>query len=261
MAFRSTSFRPDGCQEPARARSAACARCSPVGVRREGSTRTSPDAVIGFGGYPAVPGSARRERHGHPDCPSRAECGARTRQPFPCRRGCGHRDGLYGGRPDEAARYDEKTVLVGNPVRDAIAKLGETPFPPFDEYAPFKILVTGGSQGATVLSKVVPEGLGLLSPSLAPAPAGDAAVPARRHRRGPYELCPARHSRRADDLYRGHAGQAGRGASGHRALRRFDCRGADRRRPTRDPHSLSGRYRRPSDCERHATSPKRVARA
>ena len=57
-------------------------------------------------------------------------------------------------------------VLVGNPVREAIAKLGETPFPPFDEYAPFKILVTGGSQGATVLSKVVPEGLGLLSPSL-----------------------------------------------------------------------------------------------
>ena len=52
------------------------------------------------------------------------------------------------------------------PVREAIAKLGETPFPPFDEYAPFKILVTGGSQGAKVLSKVVPEGLGMLPPSL-----------------------------------------------------------------------------------------------
>ena len=63
-------------------------------------------------------------------------------------------------------RLQSKVVLVGNPVREAIAKLGETPFPAFDQYAPFKILVTGGSQGATVLSKVVPEGLGLLSPSL-----------------------------------------------------------------------------------------------
>ncbi len=64
------------------------------------------------------------------------------------------------------ARNRKKVVLVGNPVRAEIGRLGEQPFPAFDEYAPFKILVTGGSQGATVLSKVVPEGLGQLSPSL-----------------------------------------------------------------------------------------------
>ena len=63
-------------------------------------------------------------------------------------------------------RYQEKTVLVGNPVREEIARLGEMPFPPFDEVAPLKILVTGGSQGATILSEVVPEGLGMLEPSL-----------------------------------------------------------------------------------------------
>jgi UDP-N-acetylglucosamine--N-acetylmuramyl-(pentapeptide) pyrophosphoryl-undecaprenol N-acetylglucosamine transferase len=51
-------------------------------------------------------------------------------------------------------------------VRESIARLGELPFPPFDEVAPLKILVTGGSQGATVLSQVVPEGLGMLEPSL-----------------------------------------------------------------------------------------------
>jgi UDP-N-acetylglucosamine--N-acetylmuramyl-(pentapeptide) pyrophosphoryl-undecaprenol N-acetylglucosamine transferase len=62
--------------------------------------------------------------------------------------------------------YAGKVVLVGNPVRDEIARLGELPFPPFDEIAPLKILVTGGSQGATVLSTIVPEGLGLLQPSL-----------------------------------------------------------------------------------------------
>jgi UDP-N-acetylglucosamine--N-acetylmuramyl-(pentapeptide) pyrophosphoryl-undecaprenol N-acetylglucosamine transferase len=57
-------------------------------------------------------------------------------------------------------------VVVGNPVRDEVAKLGELPYPPFDDVAPLKILVTGGSQGASVLSDVVPDGLGLLQPSL-----------------------------------------------------------------------------------------------
>jgi len=63
-------------------------------------------------------------------------------------------------------KYEGKVVLVGNPVREEIARLGEMPFPPFDEIAPLKILITGGSQGATVLGEVVPEGLGLLKPSL-----------------------------------------------------------------------------------------------
>jgi UDP-N-acetylglucosamine--N-acetylmuramyl-(pentapeptide) pyrophosphoryl-undecaprenol N-acetylglucosamine transferase len=57
-------------------------------------------------------------------------------------------------------------VLVGNPVREEISRLGELPFPPFDEIAPLKILVTGGSQGASILGQVVPEGLGLLQPQL-----------------------------------------------------------------------------------------------
>jgi UDP-N-acetylglucosamine--N-acetylmuramyl-(pentapeptide) pyrophosphoryl-undecaprenol N-acetylglucosamine transferase len=64
------------------------------------------------------------------------------------------------------SKYADKTVLVGNPVREEIARLGELPFPPFDEIAPLKILIAGGSQGATVLGQVVPEGLGLLEPSL-----------------------------------------------------------------------------------------------
>jgi UDP-N-acetylglucosamine--N-acetylmuramyl-(pentapeptide) pyrophosphoryl-undecaprenol N-acetylglucosamine transferase len=64
------------------------------------------------------------------------------------------------------SRYASKAVLVGNPVRESVARLGELPFPPFDEFAPLKILITGGSQGATILGQIVPEGLGLLQPSL-----------------------------------------------------------------------------------------------
>ena len=51
-------------------------------------------------------------------------------------------------------------------MRAAVVRLGEMPLPEFDETAPLKILVTGGSQGASVLSEVVPAGLGALPPSL-----------------------------------------------------------------------------------------------
>ena len=89
-------------------------------------------------------------------------------------------------------RYRAKAVLVGNPVREEIAKLGELPFPAFDEFAPLKILVTGGSQGATVLGEVVPAGLGLLAAFASPPAAGRPAMPPRRYRAGPRPLCRAR---------------------------------------------------------------------
>ncbi|WP_395621784.1 undecaprenyldiphospho-muramoylpentapeptide beta-N-acetylglucosaminyltransferase [Sphingomonas daechungensis] len=124
-----------------------------------------PDAVIGFGGYPAVPAllaassmkipTVLHEQNAVLGRANRFLAGEATAIAT-----------AYNEVERIKKSYNDKVVLVGNPVREAIAKLGEVPFPPFDEYAPFKILVTGGSQGATVLSKVVPEGLGLLSPSL-----------------------------------------------------------------------------------------------
>ncbi len=51
-------------------------------------------------------------------------------------------------------------------MRELVARLGTMPFPEFDETAPLKILVTGGSQGATVLGQVVPDALGMLPPKL-----------------------------------------------------------------------------------------------
>jgi UDP-N-acetylglucosamine--N-acetylmuramyl-(pentapeptide) pyrophosphoryl-undecaprenol N-acetylglucosamine transferase len=124
-----------------------------------------PDAVVGFGGYPAVPALMAASSRGIPSV-------------------LHEQNGVLGRAnrflANEAAviatafaqvdrlksRHRDKVVLVGNPVREEIVRLGEQPFPPFDESAPFKILVTGGSQGASVLSNVVPEGLGMLPASL-----------------------------------------------------------------------------------------------
>lgn len=124
-----------------------------------------PDAVIGFGGYPAFPALLAASSLGIPTLlhEQNAVVGRVNRL-------------LAGGAAAIGIAYDQvdrlkpaqraKAVVIGNPVREEIARLGELPFPPFDEIAPLKILVTGGSQGATILARVVPEGLGLLTPSL-----------------------------------------------------------------------------------------------
>src|SRR3546814_20837517 len=59
----------------------------------------------------------------------------------------------------------EKTVMVGNPVREEIRALREQPYPALRDEGLFRVLVVGGSQAATVLSDIVPDGLGLLHPT------------------------------------------------------------------------------------------------
>lgn len=59
-------------------------------------------------------------------------------------------------------KYEDRSHLVGNPVRQAVLDLRMRPYPPLDEDGIFRVLVTGGSQGASVLSQVVPDGLALL---------------------------------------------------------------------------------------------------
>ena len=124
-----------------------------------------PDAVIGFGGYPAFPALLAASSLGIPTLlhEQNAVLGRVNRL-------------LAGDAAAIGIAYDQverlkprqraKAVVIGNPVREEIARLGELPFPPFDEIAPLKILVTGGSQGASILARIVPEGLGLLAPAL-----------------------------------------------------------------------------------------------
>ena len=125
----------------------------------------TPDAVVGFGGYPAFPALLAASSLSVPTIlhEQNAVLGRVNR--------------LLAGEAAAIAtsyeqvdrlkpRFANKTVLVGNPVREEVTRLGEAPLPPFDETAPLKILITGGSQGATVLGQVVPEALGALAPSL-----------------------------------------------------------------------------------------------
>ncbi|HEY7959039.1 MAG TPA: undecaprenyldiphospho-muramoylpentapeptide beta-N-acetylglucosaminyltransferase [Sphingomicrobium sp.] len=124
-----------------------------------------PDAVVGFGGYPAFPSLLAASAMRIPTVlhEQNAVMGRVNRLLAGDAEAIGT---AYNEIDRLKPNYQRKAVLVGNPVREEIARLGELPFPPFDEVAPLKILVTGGSQGATVLSQVVPQGLGMLEPSL-----------------------------------------------------------------------------------------------
>jgi UDP-N-acetylglucosamine--N-acetylmuramyl-(pentapeptide) pyrophosphoryl-undecaprenol N-acetylglucosamine transferase len=124
-----------------------------------------PDAVVGFGGYPAFPSLLAASALKIPTVihDQNAVMGRVNR----LLAGEAEAIGTAYDQIDRLKpRYAGKVTLVGNPVREEIARLGELPFPSFDEVAPLKILVTGGSQGATILSQVVPAGLGMLEPSL-----------------------------------------------------------------------------------------------
>lgn len=134
-------------------------------LRPDAYRNHKPDAVVGFGGYPAFPALLAASSLRIPTVlhEQNAVLGRVNRLL------AGEAAAIATAYPEVERlkpKYEDKTVVVGNPVRESIAKLGELPFPPFDEIAPLKILVTGGSQGATVLGKIVPEGLGLLHPAL-----------------------------------------------------------------------------------------------
>ncbi|WP_425228282.1 undecaprenyldiphospho-muramoylpentapeptide beta-N-acetylglucosaminyltransferase [Sphingomonas sp.] len=120
-----------------------------------------PAAVIGFGGYPAFPAllAAFAEKIPTAVHEQNAVLGRVNR--------------LVARRVDAiATSYDEterlptrlagKVHVVGNPVREAVLRLRTKPYPLLEEDGIFRVLVTGGSQGASVLSQVVPDGLAML---------------------------------------------------------------------------------------------------
>lgn len=124
-----------------------------------------PSAVIGFGGYPAYPAliAARAAKIPTAVHEQNAVLGRVNRMV------ANWVTAIATSYPD-VARITEKNLkkvtLVGNPVRDEILELRGQPYPAIDGEAVFSILVVGGSQGATVLSDVVPDGLAMLPPAL-----------------------------------------------------------------------------------------------
>ncbi len=130
---------------------------------RKAFKRLKPWAVIGFGGYPSYP--ALMAALGRKDITliheQNSVLGRSNRQivkqvdavacAFPVLRMA-------------PAEMEGRVQVVGNPVRPDIRALYDQPYPAIDPI--IRILVTGGSQGAKILSETVPQALALLPVSL-----------------------------------------------------------------------------------------------
>lgn len=124
-----------------------------------------PSAVIGFGGYPAYPAliAARSAKVPTAVHEQNAVLGRVNRMV------ANWVNAIATSYPDVARiapKNLKKVTLVGNPVRDEILELRDQPFPAIDGESVFSVLVVGGSQGASILSSVVPDGLAMLPPAL-----------------------------------------------------------------------------------------------
>ncbi len=119
--------------------------------------RDKPDVVVGFGGYPSIPalGAATLLKIPRMIHEQNGILG-RVNQVFATR--VAHvACGVWPTDLPEGASGSH----TGNPVRAAVLERAAAPYIPPGEY-PMSVLVMGGSQGARILSDVVPEALAAL---------------------------------------------------------------------------------------------------
>jgi UDP-N-acetylglucosamine--N-acetylmuramyl-(pentapeptide) pyrophosphoryl-undecaprenol N-acetylglucosamine transferase len=126
--------------------------------------KSKPQCVIGFGGYPTFP-------------PFLAAHFLRIP-------GILHEQNAVMGRANRAlgrfanvlalsfatTKYADKfggeKVVTGNPVRDRVRTVAQTPYPPLEEGGEIRLVVFGGSQGAKALSDIVPAAIATLPENL-----------------------------------------------------------------------------------------------
>ncbi|MEM7190153.1 MAG: UDP-N-acetylglucosamine--N-acetylmuramyl-(pentapeptide) pyrophosphoryl-undecaprenol N-acetylglucosamine transferase, partial [Pseudomonadota bacterium] len=123
--------------------------------------RERPACVVGFGGYPALPAMAAAWLLKRP-CLLHEQNGV-----------LGKVNELFIRRVDKIACGTWPTVLpegvdavhTGNPIRSAVLDRAASPYTPPGDW-PKDVVVMGGSQGASILSRIVPGALAALPEAL-----------------------------------------------------------------------------------------------
>lgn len=127
--------------------------------------RVRPLAVVGFGGYPTVPPVLAAALRGIPTV-IHEQNGVIGRAngmlaPFVKVIATGFPE-VRGVKPGLRA----KLRLTGNPVRAAVLAAASVPYAPLGADGPLRLVVFGGSQGARVMSDVVPPAIERMDPAL-----------------------------------------------------------------------------------------------
>ncbi len=120
--------------------------------------RRRPKAVIGFGGYPTLPPLIAASILRVPSIihEQNAVMGRANNWL------AGRVDAIatgHAGLLSASAKLAAKATYVGNPVRPAVATAAKKVFAVPGASEPFRLVVFGGSQGARVMSEVVPAGV------------------------------------------------------------------------------------------------------
>ncbi len=115
-----------------------------------------PKAVVGFGGYPTLPPMFAAKLLFIPAVihDANAVMGRANRliSKFA--------SAIATGYPRTAdAALERKATHTGNPIRPAVAAAAREDYPALSDAAPLRLVVFGGSQGARVMSEIVPGGL------------------------------------------------------------------------------------------------------
>lgn len=127
--------------------------------------RLKPAAVVGFGGYPTLPPLMAARLCGVSSIIHDANAVLGRANRFLSR----HVSAIATSLPgvlDRDAALSVKTTTVGTPMRPAIRTAAATSYAAPQTSAPFRLLVVGGSQGARVMSDIVPGAIERLEPAL-----------------------------------------------------------------------------------------------
>src|SRR5438445_5923170 len=127
--------------------------------------RLKPAAVVGFGGYPTLPPLMAARLLGVPGVIHDANAVLGRANRFLSR----HVSAIATSLPgvlDRDPALAGKTTTVGTPMRPAILAAAAINYVPPDTSGPFRLLVVGGSQGARVMSDIVPGAIERLEPAL-----------------------------------------------------------------------------------------------
>jgi UDP-N-acetylglucosamine--N-acetylmuramyl-(pentapeptide) pyrophosphoryl-undecaprenol N-acetylglucosamine transferase len=127
--------------------------------------RLKPVAVVGFGGYPTLPPLIAARLTATPRVIHDANAVLGRANRFLSRHASAIATALPGVLDRDPALAG-KTTTVGTPMRPAVLAAAAVPYAAPRAGEPFRLLVVGGSQGARVMSDVVPGAIERLDPAL-----------------------------------------------------------------------------------------------
>lgn len=128
---------------------------------RSALKRLDASVVVGFGGYPSAPALLAALSQKRPTLlhEQNAVLGRTNRWLAPY---VGQIASSFPNLQKVPQGMGARVSLIGNPVRPDIRALFDRPFSAPADRAPIHVLVTGGSQGARILSEAVPQALAAL---------------------------------------------------------------------------------------------------